>query len=221
MESAITSSKRLEPRLAAERLWRERYPEAKVLFCGGSVVRGEGRPSSDLDVVVLFEHIERAWRDSFFFEGWPIEVFAHDNETLAYFFDQDEKQGRPVLAQIVAEALVVPGPNETSERVQARARERLTLPRPRPASDAVERARYAVTDLLDDFRDERPRAEQIAGARLRSLLPRRRSKGRDRGGRARARTIRGHAVRELPSRSARGMACGSGRRPLAEVAHAR
>src|ERR1700760_3718231 len=76
---------RPEPAVAAQRLWSERYPSASVGFCGGSVVRGEGFPLSDLDVVVLFEHVANAWRESFYFEGWPVEVFAHDAETLAYF----------------------------------------------------------------------------------------------------------------------------------------
>jgi hypothetical protein len=164
MESATTASEKLEPRLAAERLWRERYPEAQLLFCGGSVVRGEGLPSSDLDVVVLFERVERAFRDSFYFAGWPIEVFVHDHETLAYFFDHDEKRGRPVLAQIVAEGLAVPGLDESSDRLQAWARERVKADRGVPPPDAFERARYAVTDLLDDFRDERPRVEQVSVA---------------------------------------------------------
>ncbi len=161
MESTTPSGK-LDPRFAAERLFRERYPEAKSLFCGGSVVRGEGMPSSDLDVVVLFERVERAFRDSFSFAGWPVEVFVHDDETLAYFIDDDEKRGRPALPQMIAEGLVVPGPSAASERLQAWARERLSSPRARPAPDAFERARYAVSDLLDDFRDERSRNEQVA-----------------------------------------------------------
>ncbi len=124
----------MEPGLAAERLWRERYPEAQVLFCGGSIVRGEGTPTSDLDVVVVFERVERAWRDSFYFQGYPVEVFAHDHETLAYFVDHDEKRGRPVLSQIVSEALVVPELDSSSQRLQEWARERVKSPRAVPRS---------------------------------------------------------------------------------------
>ena len=158
------NEKRLEPRLVAERLWRERYPDAQALFCGGSIVRGEGTPTSDLDVVVLFERVERAWRDSFYFQGYPVEVFAHDHETLAYFFDHDEKGGRPCLAQMIAEAIAVPKLDSSSQRLQEWARERVKSPRAVPPLDVLERARYAVTDLLDDFRDERPRAEQVSVA---------------------------------------------------------
>lgn len=155
---------RLDPVLVAERLFRDRYAKVQVLFCGGSIVRGEGTPTSDLDVVVVFERVERAWRDSFYFQGYPVEVFAHDHETLAYFIDHDEKQGRPVLTHIVAEALVVPHLDSSSQRLQEWARERVKSPRAVQPLDVLERARYAVTDLLDDFRDERPRAEQVSVA---------------------------------------------------------
>jgi|SRR5882724_3676382 len=83
------SDPRPEPYVAAQLLWSQRYPSASVVFCGGSVVRGEGFPASDLDVVVLFGHVANAWRESFQFEGWPVEVFAHDAQTLAYFVAQD------------------------------------------------------------------------------------------------------------------------------------
>jgi len=44
----------------AHELWATRQPTALALFCGGSVVRGEGCPRSDLDVVVLFETVTQA-----------------------------------------------------------------------------------------------------------------------------------------------------------------
>jgi hypothetical protein len=84
---------RPEPYIAAQLLRSERYPSASVLFCGGSVVRGEGFPSSDLDIVVLFDHVANAWRESFHFEGWPVEVFAHDAETLAFSWPRIARAG--------------------------------------------------------------------------------------------------------------------------------
>ncbi|MES1179386.1 MAG: nucleotidyltransferase domain-containing protein [Myxococcales bacterium] len=65
------SVQRPEPSATAQLLWSERYPSASILFCGGSVVRGEGFPSSDLDVVVVFEQIANAWRESFTFRAGP------------------------------------------------------------------------------------------------------------------------------------------------------
>ncbi len=156
------TNERCAPSVAAQRLWSERYPAAKVLFCGGSVIRGEGLASSDLDVVVLFERIPNAWRESFMFLGWPVEVFAHDPETLAYFFDEDRSAGRPSLAQMISEAIAVPEGTAWESAGRACARATIAETPPRPPPDAIERARYALTDLLDDFRDDRPRADLVA-----------------------------------------------------------
>jgi hypothetical protein len=69
-----------------------------------------------------------------------------------------------VLTHIVAEALVVPHLDSSSQRLQEWARERVKSPRAVQPLDVLERARYAVSDLLDDFRDERPRVEQVSVA---------------------------------------------------------
>ena len=155
---------RLEPREAAARLWAERYPSARVLFCGGSVVRGEGLPSSDLDVVVLFDHVPNAWRESFRFAGWPVEVFGHDPETLGYFVAEDCKHGRPSLAQMVAEAFVVPAVSPVSEAVQSWARSVVASVPETPSPASLDKDRYFITDLLDDFRDDRTAGELRAVA---------------------------------------------------------
>lgn len=137
------------------RIRSERFPSAELLFCAGSVVRGEGFPSSDLDLVVLSRSVPSAWRESFNFEGWPVEVFAHDVETLAYFIANDCKSGRPSLAQMIAEALVVPGATAYSNSLQTWARQLLEKGPPPPNSSELEQLRYTITDLLHDLRDDR------------------------------------------------------------------
>ncbi len=153
------TNERSEPYVAAQRLWSERYPEARALFCGGSVVRGEGFPSSDLDIVVVFGHVANAWRESFHFDGWPVEVFAHDAETLAYFVAQDCKRGRPSLAHMISDGLVVPAESPVSTAIQVWARSVVAARPEVPASGSLDEARYWLTDLLDDFRDDRAPAE--------------------------------------------------------------
>ena len=63
-----------------------RYPDADSLFLAGSITRGEATATSDLDLVVLFPFLERSFRESFVHRGWPVEVFAHDEETIEYYF---------------------------------------------------------------------------------------------------------------------------------------
>lgn len=157
-------SKRPEPILAAEQLYSERYPSARVLFCGGSVVRGDGYASSDLDVVVVFDHVETAWRESFYFQGWPVEVFAHDPETLVYFVNDDTRQGFPSLARMIAEGMPVPDSDPWSDNIQQWARTIVASQPEMPSAAVLDQDRYAVTDLLNDFRDDRPHAELVATA---------------------------------------------------------
>lgn len=66
------------PEETALKIYREKFSDAKVIFLAGSVMRGEGTDFSDLDIVIVYESIEAAFRDSFSFDSWPIEVFVHD-----------------------------------------------------------------------------------------------------------------------------------------------
>ncbi|HEY8945618.1 MAG TPA: nucleotidyltransferase domain-containing protein [Polyangiaceae bacterium] len=150
---------RPSPQEAATQLHAEKYPLARVLFCAGSVVRGEGCASSDLDVVVLFDRVDNAWRESFHFAGWPVEVFAHDPETLAFFVEQDIQSGRPSLAQMLSEAVVVPRADAWSGAIQCWATRVLSTKPSAPSSESLREDRYWITDLVDDLRDNRSERE--------------------------------------------------------------
>ena len=92
-----------------EKLHKEKYPEAKVIFLAGSVMRGEGTSTSDLDLVVVYSKLPNAFRDSYQYGGWPIEAFMHNPETLKYFFSEfDTPSGYPSLASMVSEGIEIP-----------------------------------------------------------------------------------------------------------------
>jgi predicted nucleotidyltransferase len=50
--STRMNSDRIAPAEAARRIWQSRYADSRVLFLAGSVMRGEGTPTSDLDIVL-------------------------------------------------------------------------------------------------------------------------------------------------------------------------
>src|SRR5215204_7040078 len=116
---------RLSPEEAAQGAWRERYSGARVLFLGGSVIRGEATPASDLDVVVVYERLPNAYREAFVHEEWPVEAFVHDEETLERFFEADRLRGLPALMSMVGEGVEVPEASEFSARWKRRAVELL------------------------------------------------------------------------------------------------
>lgn len=144
---------------------KRKYPQAKAIFLAGSVVRGEGTSTSDLDLVVLFEKLDCAYRESFIFEGWPVEAFVHDPKTLEYFFYKiDGPTGFPSLASMVSEGVVVPEADNLTDSVKALANSIIDDGPPKWSREEVDNSRYLITDLIDDIRDPRTNQEMIATA---------------------------------------------------------
>jgi hypothetical protein len=152
---------------AARGVWRERYAGARVMFVGGSVVRGEATPASDLDVVVVFKRLPNAYREAFVYEGWPVEAFVHDAETLARFFESDRARGVPALMNMVLEGLEVPEASEFSAALKRRAAEIVEAGPPAWDAEELTLRRYRLTDWVDDLRFPRSHEELFAtGAAL-------------------------------------------------------
>ncbi len=145
-----------------------RYNDAAGVFAAGSIVRGEDTPFSDLDLVVVYAQLPWAYRESFRFDGYPVEAFVHDPETVEYFFMEVERpSGIPALLQMVHEGIEVPGPTEVSQELKRRAARVIDAGPPPLDTETEQRMRYLVSDLLDDLRAPRSRAELIGtGARL-------------------------------------------------------
>ena len=146
----------------------DRYPDAIAAFAAGSIVRGEGTASSDLDLVVLFANLACAYRESFRFDGYPVEAYVHDRETLEYFFfDVDRPSGVPALPQMVLEGVEIPVANEVSRALKQLAASVIAAGPPELDVQTEQRMRYIVSDLIDDLRAPKSKDELVGtGARL-------------------------------------------------------
>ncbi len=154
---------RADPLIAASEIVARRYEGAAVTFLAGSVMRGEGTATSDLDLVVVYERIDAAFRDSFLHAGWPVEAFVHDPETLRYFFLQvDRPRGVPSLPHMVSTGTPLPCATDLSRALQALANQVLGQGPPPWHDGKLRRSRYTITSLVDDLRSPRSRAELIA-----------------------------------------------------------
>jgi predicted nucleotidyltransferase len=153
---------RASPEETAQRIWRERFEGARVLFLGGSVMRGEATPTSDLDVVVVYERLPNAYRESFVYGGWPVEAFVHDAGTLGEFFERDRRRGLPALMSMVWEGVEVPESSEFSARLKQSARELLEAGPPPWDDEELALRRYRLTDRVDDMRYPRSAEELVA-----------------------------------------------------------
>lgn len=157
-----------QPAQVTQQVFDSRYPGAGVIFLAGSIVRGEGTPFSDLDLVVVFDQLPAAYRESFHFQGFPIEAFVHDPETLNYFlFEVDRPSGIPSLAQMILEGIEIPRPNDLSRSLKQLATSVMQLGPPELSAEDVRKLRYDITNLVDDLRQPRSRDELVAaGAEL-------------------------------------------------------
>jgi predicted nucleotidyltransferase len=156
------NTSRVSPEEAARGVWRERYAGARVIFLGGSVMRGEATPASDLDIVVVYERLPNAYREAFMHGDWPVEAFVHDAGSLEEFFERDRRRGLPALMSMVWEGVEVPEASEFSEGWKRRARELLEAGPPPWDEEELTLRRYRLTDWVDDMRFPRSGEELVA-----------------------------------------------------------
>ena len=160
------------PTQVVTEIFATRYPDANVLFLAGSILRGEGTRFSDLDLVVIFERLPAPYRESFYFKDFPVEAFVHDPETLNYFFSEvDRPSGIPSLAQMVLEGIEIPQANALSRTLKELAAAVIQLGPPNLSAEEIRKLRYDITNLVDDIREPRSKAELIGtGAQLYDVL---------------------------------------------------
>lgn len=154
------------------RIQQEKYPKSKVIFLAGSVVRGEATASSDLDLVVVYDKLPNAYRESFIFENWPVEAFVHDPETLEFFFKKvDRPSGVPSLPSMVTEGLVIPETSAFTSDLKKMANDVLLKGPPKWGESEIKNSRYHITDLIEDLKTPRSIQEMYAtGTQLYSAL---------------------------------------------------
>ncbi len=153
---------RVSPEEAARGVWGERYAGSRVLFLGGSVMRGEATPTSDLDVVVVYEQLPNAYREAFVCGGWPVETFVHDPSTLESFFEEDRLKGLPALMSMVGEGLEIPGASEFASALKRRAAELLEAGPPALGAEELALRRFRLNDWVDDMKFPRSPEELVA-----------------------------------------------------------
>jgi len=155
----------------AKAVFHTRYAGATFAYAAGSIMRGEGTYLSDIDLVVIFDQLDAARRESFTVDGVPIEAFVHDSETLAWFVDEDVARGRPSILNMIVEGTAIGLDQDRAETLRANISARLARG-PIPLSAiALNALRYEITDAVDDLRGDRTPSEAMAiGAMLHAKL---------------------------------------------------
>ena len=152
-------------RAIAVRLVRQRYPTAVAAIIGGSFATGRQTPTSDIDLLLLFEHAEYAWRDTLVAEGRTVELFGHDLATFTYFCQEMDAPGGTVpLARMVVEGENILPAGDAYARLLALAQAIDGAGPPVLEVDNLQRRRYAITTALEDLVDSRQPGEALAVA---------------------------------------------------------
>jgi len=156
----------------AARLVQDHYPGAVAAIIGGSFATGRQTASSDIDLLLLFDYVEHAWRSTIVAEGRTVELFAHDLGTYTYFCREfDAPSGTVPLVMMVVEGENIVASGEHYARLQALAQSIHAAGPPALTAVNLQMRRYEITTLLEDLADSRHAGEALAVAcRLYELL---------------------------------------------------
>lgn len=158
-------SLRNDPLPTIQKLIKERYVDAKALFWAGSVSEGLGTSASDLDLVIVFEEVANAYREAFVYDGWPIDAFIHDLDTLRYFCGKLEaSDGKPALINMILQGQEILAQNSLSIEAKVIAADALANGPDAWNQAQIDKERFLITDILDDIKSPKNKEEQITSA---------------------------------------------------------
>lgn len=156
---------RNEPQAVIQKLIKERYFDAKSVFWAGSVALKQGTSASDLDLVVILKSLPNAYREALDYDGWPVDVFIHDLDTLRYFCEEIEpSDGCPALINMVLNGHEILASNEFSKAAKAIAKEALENGPNIWSQSKIAKERFFITDILDDIKFPKNKEEKITSA---------------------------------------------------------
>ncbi len=145
----------------AKKFIKQEFPDCLTAFLGGSVIRGEASETSDLDIVVITDNTDKAFRESFYQFSWPIEVFVHTKKSYRKFFEQDKQRRQPSLPRMCAEGEILKDTNDLGDEIKEEAKTLLAVGPDAYSEQEKEDRRYYLTNLLDDLIGADSRAEEI------------------------------------------------------------
>lgn len=152
-------------RAIAARLVRQQHPTAVAAIIGGSFATGRQTASSDIDLLLLFDHVDCAWRDTLVAEGRTVEVFGHDLATFTYFCKEiDAPGGKVPLVTMVVEGENILPAGDAYARLHGLAHAIDRAGPPVLDAENLQRRRYAITTALEDLVDSTHPGEALAVA---------------------------------------------------------
>lgn len=126
--------------------------EPFAILAAGSILRGQGGPTSDIDLYVL-HHAPFRQRLQRRYHGVPFEIFINPPRQVRRYFEEEHAAARPITAHILTTGVVVLDRDlATLEALRQEAAQWLAKP-PTVAADALRWRSYLIADELDNARD--------------------------------------------------------------------
>lgn len=149
-------------------LFKTRYAGSNCIFFCGSAARDEMTEHSDVDIIVLFNKLPHAHRETFRAKGWLLDAQVHDPETLNYLMVSDARLGSAIVAKMITESILIPIATAESNLLTAIA-SRIVLSGP-PQQD-FSGVRWMVANIISDLKQSKDDHETLAiGVELYKIL---------------------------------------------------
>ncbi|QNO15592.1 nucleotidyltransferase domain-containing protein [Alkalicella caledoniensis] len=147
--------------VSAREFITQEYPNCSLAILAGSVVRGEGTETSDLDIVIITAEEEMPYRKSLIFQKWPIEVFVYNPSSYKIYCAKGVEQARPSLISMIVEGIPIIDKEKNFHLLKREGEEILKHGPPRLSEEETENYRYLITDLIEDFKGSNDVHESI------------------------------------------------------------
>ncbi len=129
------------------------FPHSLGAISSGSLFRGTGTATSDIDLPVIDDSIEYAYRETFRYKGRVFECFIHTQAAIQDFFRSDLDSRCPALPHMYATGHIIKDSRDIMSRLQKQALSALEKG-PLPLSpEERDRIRYTLSVSLDDLKD--------------------------------------------------------------------
>jgi hypothetical protein len=133
------------------------------IIAAGSVVRGEGQPTSDLDIYVIQRTSERQMIQKWF-AGVPAQLFVNPPAMIERYFQSEREEGNCSTAHMLTTGFVVVDRDPVIGQLRQKAREILSSP-PLISDDYLTAQRYYIADQYENALDMKE-ADPAAAAML-------------------------------------------------------
>ena len=128
----------------------ERYDPIAVIVTG-TILRGNPRPTSDLDMWVLWGDPRRQ-RAQKVFNGVPAEIFVNPPSRVQRYFDEETADGKPITAHMVSTGFVVYDGDPVLSEIREQAA-KILADGPEANEEGLIAKRYRAATLLEDGLD--------------------------------------------------------------------